>query len=116
MLLSLFDDREGDFVSLRNFIQLILTSPSNDRVEEVLFEAFEVSALSEAVLAAKGPLQWDFPGNAVAIPMSIFSDLKFQAELATVLEKASVESIKRFAAQYVFFVPYIRRKKIKNGY
>lgn len=71
----------------------MLTSCSTDG-DEVIFEAFEASPLSEDVLAAKGPLQWDFPGNAVAVPLSTFADPKFQEELGTFLQKASAESIK----------------------
>ena len=44
-------------------------------------------------------MQWDFPGNAVAIPLSTFQDPSFQEQLATFLERASLESIKCFGAQ-----------------
>jgi hypothetical protein len=44
-------------------------------------------------------LQWDFPGCAVTIPITTFNDSSFQHQLATFLEKASTESIKRFAAR-----------------
>lgn len=67
--------------------------------EIVVFEAFEASPLSEKVLAAENALQWDFPGCAVAIPYSIFENTSFQHELATFLEQASTESVKRFAAR-----------------
>ncbi|TVY94359.1 hypothetical protein LAWI1_G000351 [Lachnellula willkommii] len=67
--------------------------------DNVIFEAFEASPLSEAVLAAKGPLEWDFPGCAVTIPISTFSNHTFQNELAVFLSQASTESIKRFAAK-----------------
>jgi len=66
--------------------------------DSVLFEAFEASPLSEDVLASKNALQWDFPGSAVAIPISEYEKTSFQDELATFLERASTESIKRFAA------------------
>lgn len=65
----------------------------------VLFEAFETSPLSRAVLAAQGPLQWDFPGCAVNVPISTFAKPAFQVELAACLSQASNESIKRFAAK-----------------
>ncbi len=64
----------------------------------VLFEAFEASPLSEDVLASKNALHWDFPGSAVAISISEYEKTSFQDELATFLERASTESIKRFAA------------------
>lgn len=67
--------------------------------EIVIFEALEVSALSEKVLAAENALQWDFPGCAVAIPYSEFANSSFQENLAAFLEQASTESVKRFAAQ-----------------
>ncbi|TVY49278.1 hypothetical protein LOCC1_G002062 [Lachnellula occidentalis] len=67
--------------------------------DSVIFEAFETSPLSEEVLAANGPLEWDFPGGAVTIPFSTFSNPTFQNELAAFLSQASSESIKRFAAR-----------------
>lgn len=65
----------------------------------VSFEALEVSALSQKVLAAGNALQWDFPGCAVVIPYSDFINSAFQDSLAGFLEQASTESVKRFAAQ-----------------
>ncbi|TVY40662.1 hypothetical protein LSUB1_G002308 [Lachnellula subtilissima] len=67
--------------------------------DNVIFEAFETSPLSDKVLAAKGPLEWDFPGCAVTLPLSTFSNPTFQNELAAFLSQASTESIKRFAAR-----------------
>ena len=64
----------------------------------MIFEAFEASPLSEKVLAAKNALQWDFPDFAVAVPYSEFIISAFQDALADLLERASTESIKRFAA------------------
>lgn len=72
---------------------------SSTKGDNVIFEAFEASPLSEAVLAAKGPLEWDFPGCAVTIPISTFSNPTFQNELAIFLSQASTESIKRFGAK-----------------
>ena len=74
------------------------TSP-RPQGEIVTFEALEVSALSQKVLAAENALQWDFPGCAVAIPYSDFVNSSFQDNLAAFLEQASTESVKRFAAQ-----------------
>ncbi|KAL3421377.1 hypothetical protein PVAG01_07822 [Phlyctema vagabunda] len=65
----------------------------------VLFEALEASPLSEHVLASEGALVWDFPGSAAHIAFDEFSKSSFQNELATFLERASTESIKRFGAQ-----------------
>jgi hypothetical protein len=70
---------------------------SNDAAN-IIFEAFEASPHPEPVLACKGALQWNFPGAVVAIPISVFENESFQDELATFLEKSSIESIKRFAA------------------
>jgi hypothetical protein len=70
---------------------------SNDATN-IIFEAFEASPHPEPVLACKGALQWNFPGAAVAIPISVFENESFQDELATFFEKASIESIKRFSA------------------
>jgi len=75
-----------------------ILSPGRSQGEIVIFEAFEASPLSEKVLAAENALQWDFPGCAVAIPYSVFDNPSFQDHLASFLEQASTESIKRFAA------------------
>ncbi|PBP24232.1 hypothetical protein BUE80_DR004858 [Diplocarpon rosae] len=85
-------------VAEQNAVLLIRGRKDSTHGEEVVFEVFEGSPLSEPVLAAKGPLQWDFPGNSVAIPMATFDDSKFQNQLATLLERASSESVKCFAA------------------
>lgn len=72
---------------------------TRERKLTVLFEAFEATPLSEEVLTSKSALQWDFPGCAVAVPISEFNKPSFQTELAIFLDKASTESIKRFAAR-----------------
>ncbi|OLN95466.1 hypothetical protein CCHL11_05173 [Colletotrichum chlorophyti] len=66
--------------------------------DSVVFEAFEASPRNEDVLAAKTALQWDFPGIAVAVPYTTFTDNDFQTSLATFLEQASLETVKDFAA------------------
>jgi hypothetical protein len=43
-------------------------------------------------------LQWDFPGQVVAVPYDTYSNDDFQQSLSTFLEQASIESIKQFAA------------------
>ena len=50
------------------------------------------------MLAAKNALQWDFPGGAVAVPLSVFKDEDFLTSLATFLQQASLEATKSFAA------------------
>ncbi|KAK3313080.1 hypothetical protein B0H66DRAFT_578262 [Apodospora peruviana] len=65
---------------------------------QVVFEVFEAAPRNEDVLAADNALQWDFPGSAVAVPLSVFNDEDFQVSLATFLEQASLESTKAFAA------------------
>jgi hypothetical protein len=50
------------------------------------------------VLATEDALQWDFPGQAVAVPYDTFGREDFQQGLSTFLEQASLESIKQFAA------------------
>ena len=50
-------------------------------------------------MAAKNALLWDFPGSAIAIPVTIFFNSGFQESLADFVEQASSESIKQFAAQ-----------------
>jgi hypothetical protein len=67
-------------------------------LDQVVFEAYEAAASSAIILSSSGPLLWDFPTSAVAIPTETFEDPSFQYELAVFLEQASVESIKQFAA------------------
>ena len=68
------------------------------KTENVLFEAFEASPLSEKVLASENALQWDFPGCAATLPYTEFIDYSLQENLANFLEQASTESVKQFAA------------------
>lgn len=81
----------------QNAALLIRRHVSGD-VNTVIFEAFEASPSSEDVLAAESALQWDFPGRAAQIPFDEFLKKSFQDSLATFLEQASMESLKRFAA------------------
>ena len=71
---------------------------SDDGHMSVVFEAFEASATSEQVLASESALQWDFPGQAMAIPYKTFQEDDFQQSLAAFLEQSSFETIKHFAA------------------
>ncbi|KAI8168212.1 hypothetical protein K4K49_009945 [Colletotrichum sp. SAR 10_70] len=64
----------------------------------VVFEAFEASPRNEDVLATKAALVWDFPGIAVAVPYTTFSDDDFQTSVASFIEQASLENTKTFAA------------------
>ena len=50
------------------------------------------------MLAAKGALQWDFPGSAVSIPDFKFNEEPFQEALSDFIHQASSESITKFAA------------------
>ncbi|ESZ96422.1 hypothetical protein SBOR_3154 [Sclerotinia borealis F-4128] len=100
-LLSEFQTLQQNVYLILNVVEqnaalLIYRSKSGDRV---VFEAFETSARAEDVLAAKNALEWDFPGYAVDIPLSTFERQDFLEQLATFLEQASTESIKRFAAR-----------------
>ena len=65
----------------------------------VIFEVFEASPSSEDVLAAENALEWDFPGRAAEISFDEFVKESFQESLATFLEQASMESLKRFEAR-----------------
>lgn len=76
-----------------------ITILSSMQGDSVIFEVFEVSAVSERVLASGNALQWDFPVSTVAIPFSQFNESTFQDNLAEFLEQASTESIKSFAAR-----------------
>jgi hypothetical protein len=80
-------------------VNLLISFLNRDSEDRILFESFETSAVCEDVLAAEGPLEWDFPGCAATIPTSTFAKPRFQDELATCISQASKESIKRFAAR-----------------
>ncbi|MCJ1402282.1 hypothetical protein MMC11_005502 [Xylographa trunciseda] len=78
---------------------LLIRRHVHDGADTVIFEVFEASPSSENVLAAENALQWDFPGRAVEIPFDEFLAKSFQESLATFLEQASMESLKRFEAR-----------------
>ncbi|KAL5325012.1 hypothetical protein ACEPPN_006134 [Leptodophora sp. 'Broadleaf-Isolate-01'] len=80
---------------------LLVRRHIHDGVDTVIFEAFEASPSSEDVLAAENALLWDFPGRAAEIPFDEFLKKSFQESLATFLEQASMESLKRFEARSV---------------
>ncbi|KAH4934580.1 hypothetical protein HBI79_087720 [Parastagonospora nodorum] len=85
-------------VTGQNAALLIYRHASSDGSNFVVFEAYETSATCERVLASENALQWDFPGQALAIPYDIMAEDDFQQSLCTFLEQASIESIKQFAA------------------
>lgn len=87
-----------DLLIVRVTLWLISCSSLSEQGESVIFEAVEASPISEKVLASKNALQWDLLGCAIAIPYSEFTNSSFQDNLATFLEQASTESIRRFAA------------------
>ncbi|KAJ9255026.1 hypothetical protein DTO207G8_3210 [Paecilomyces variotii] len=72
-----------------------------DNDDAVIFEAFETSATAKEALAAKGALQWDFPGMAVSLDRSEFANTTFQDNLGRFIEQASVEPIDEFAAKTI---------------
>jgi len=63
---------------------------------DVVFEAFESSALPEDVIGSPGALKWSFPGSAVLVESSTFNNEHFLTELSNHLEKMSAEHIKEF--------------------
>ncbi|KAL4873947.1 hypothetical protein BDV12DRAFT_191814 [Aspergillus spectabilis] len=77
----------------------LLIRKACDGAMVVIFEAFEISPTAEQTLAAKGALQWDFPGTAVSVPCNVFDDHYFQENLASFLEKASIEPLEQFAVK-----------------
>ncbi|KAH7082745.1 hypothetical protein BKA63DRAFT_433265 [Paraphoma chrysanthemicola] len=85
-------------VTEQNAALLIYHHVSGSGAKSVVFEAFEASATSEQVLATEDALEWDFPGQAVAIPYKVFSGEDFQHSLSKFLQQASLESIKEFSA------------------
>ncbi|KAF3157660.1 hypothetical protein TWF569_000225 [Orbilia oligospora] len=84
-------------VTSQNAALIIRREPGSEG-GTIIFEAFETSPTSKKALEAKSALGWDFPIAAVSIPHSTFYIPEFQEEVATFLEQASKESIKRFAA------------------
>lgn len=62
---------------------VILTKASDG----VIFEAFELSPLNEAVMSTKGRLRRSFPGPAICISTDTFEDAEFQSVLASTLAK-----------------------------
>ncbi|ORY15467.1 hypothetical protein BCR34DRAFT_642957 [Clohesyomyces aquaticus] len=70
----------------------------SETMDVIVFEAFETSPPSADVLASEGALTWNFPDCAAQIPFSEFQKPSFQEALADFLEKASMESLKRFLA------------------
>lgn len=89
--------RDGDIIVLHVAAQnssLMLRKNTTD----YLVESFEVSPPAADVLDSLTALQWDFPSRAVAVPAITFEDEDFEASFLEYLEKASVESIQRYAA------------------
>ncbi|KAL8391947.1 hypothetical protein RB595_002236 [Gaeumannomyces hyphopodioides] len=73
-----------------------------DDRKDVVFEIFEASPKSESVLAAEDVLTWDFPGGAISVPHTRFTDEGFLNHLAEFLDTAShAEPTKEFAASAV---------------
>ncbi|KAL1792497.1 hypothetical protein ACET3X_009004 [Alternaria dauci] len=85
-------------VAPQNCALLVYSQELDPGEHTIVFEAFETSATADKVLAAKGALQWDFPGCAVSVPASKFHEEAFQEALATFIEQASSESVTKFAA------------------
>lgn len=65
----------------------------------MIFETFESSPVSEEVLKAQSALQWDFPDNAISLPRLEFENKCFKRNLASFLEKASIEVVDEFTAK-----------------
>jgi hypothetical protein len=65
----------------------------------IVFEFFEASASSAAVLAAIGPLEWHFPGSTIAVPATEINNDEFSEQITNFIERASLESIGDFAAK-----------------
>ncbi|KAB8271491.1 hypothetical protein BDV30DRAFT_228123 [Aspergillus minisclerotigenes] len=91
-------------VALQNACILIRYPP--DEGENIIFETFETSATAESTLAAKGALEWDFPGSAVSLPLREFENPIFQNSLAGFLDRASCEVLDEFC-------PKIRKAGVK---
>lgn len=60
--------------------------------ESIIFEAFELSPLNEAVNTTKGRLQRSFPGPALSLSTRVFEQPSFQATTAQTLATMSHQS------------------------
>ncbi|KAF2186028.1 hypothetical protein K469DRAFT_664515 [Zopfia rhizophila CBS 207.26] len=87
------------YISEQNAGVIIYSKRDHYGENRAIFEAFEASPDSSSVIASKNALEWDFPGCAVSVSYRQYSDPSFQEQLATFLEKASIEPVKRFAAK-----------------
>ena len=67
--------------------------------EGVIFECFEASPQTAAVMAAKGAMNRRFPAHAVSIPLKVFRDHNFQLELADKLTRLESEEIREMMPQ-----------------
>ena len=71
---------------------------SSELVGNVVFEAFEASPRNKDVQASLSALKWEFPGSAVAVPISTLEDESFRKNLSSFLDNASVEIPLEFSA------------------
>ncbi|KAI8930920.1 hypothetical protein NX059_011935 [Plenodomus lindquistii] len=85
-------------LAIQNCAVLVYVDNSISGERRVVFEAFETSATAEKVLASPEALLWDFPGCAVSMSWTAFSDGSFLEALVTFIEQASTERISKFAA------------------
>ncbi|EAW10826.1 uncharacterized protein ACLA_053000 [Aspergillus clavatus NRRL 1] len=77
---------------------LFVRKPVDDP-DAVVFEAFEASPAAEQTLEAEAALLWNFPDQAVVLPIQEFKDPVFQTNLAAFLDQASSESVYEFSAK-----------------
>ncbi|KAE8135378.1 hypothetical protein BDV38DRAFT_285011 [Aspergillus pseudotamarii] len=98
LLGALKDLQPGNAIIVHVALQnaCILIRYPSDEDENIIFETFETSPTAESTLAAKGALEWDFPGSAVSLARSKFENPVFQKNLAGFLERASREALDEF--------------------
>ncbi|PQE19066.1 p-loop containing nucleoside triphosphate hydrolase protein [Rutstroemia sp. NJR-2017a BBW] len=101
-MLKAFADLEENNILILHVVEqnaaLLIRRNIVDGRDTVIFECFETSPSSKAVLASENALQWDFPGRAAEVPMEEFNKKSFQESLAVFLEQASTESLHQFRA------------------
>ncbi|KAE8351950.1 hypothetical protein BDV28DRAFT_149500 [Aspergillus coremiiformis] len=97
ILSTLKELQPGDAIIVHVALQnaCILIRYSSDDAN-IIFETFETSPTAEATLAAKGALQWDFPGAAVSLPLCEFENPVFQKSFAAFVARASSEVLDEF--------------------
>jgi len=72
---------------------LLLRKTKKDNVQGTIFECFEVSPKTEAVIASQHALRRTFPAQSVFVPVQTMQDTKFLEALSSAIQKMSIEQV-----------------------